>query len=80
MMVHGPIGPSDQNDSPDNVDASFLDTASSDASGTDPDANIPPAEPAPTGGGAPVPVTPHRRGSPNPLKVKVGKKGASAGN
>ena len=42
-----------------------------------PVAPVPPAAPAATG--APVPVTPHRRGSPNPLKVKVGKKGASAG-
>lgn len=29
--------------------------------------------------GKPVPITPHRRGSPVPLKRKVGKKGASAG-
>lgn len=47
---------------------------------------IPPAELIPPGKttpaskpkGKPVPVTPHRRGSPNPLKRKVGKKGASA--
>ncbi len=77
MMVHGPNVPSD------GEDASFLDTPSD--TGTDPvdpaDV-IPPADPAPTGGtpaGTPVPVTPHRRGSPNPLKVKVGRKGASAG-
>jgi hypothetical protein len=73
MMVHGPAGPDDGSE-----DASFLDTPSD--TGTDPvdpaDV-IPPAAPAATG--APVPVTPHRRGSPNPLKVKVGKKGASAG-
>ena len=71
MMVHGPIGPDDSED------ASFGDTPSD--TGTDP---VDPADvipPAPTGGGTPVPVTPHRRGSPNPLKVKVGTKGASAG-
>ena len=73
MMVHGPLPD-------DSLDASFHDT-SPDA-GTDPvdpaDV-IPPAAVAPTGAGTPVPVTPHRRGSPNPLKVKVGRKGASAG-
>ena len=83
MMVHGPL-PGD-----DVEDASFSDTASD--TGTDPvdpGDTIPPADPAETGApldtgtpsaGTPVPVTPHRRGSPNPLKVKVGKKGASAG-
>jgi hypothetical protein len=78
MMIHGPL-PTDA------VDASFSDTAPD--TGTDPidpGDTIPPAEPAEpadTGApaGTPVPVTPHRRGSPNPLKVKVGKKGASAG-
>lgn len=30
--------------------------------------------------GKPVPITPHRRGSPTPLKKKVGKKGDSAKN
>jgi hypothetical protein len=75
MMVHGPMGPDTGSE-----DASFLDTPSD--TGTDPVEPadiIPPADVAPTGGGTPVPVTPHRRGSPNPLKVKVGRKGASAG-
>jgi hypothetical protein len=74
MMVHGPMVGGDVEDS------SFSDTAPD--TGTDPAETadtIPPIEPMPTGGGTPVPVTPHRRGSPNPLKVKVGKKGASAG-
>jgi hypothetical protein len=74
MMVHGQ--PPD-----DTSDQSFQDTGG----GTDPtdpnnagnDPNAPPAGTPPAG--TPVAVTPHRRGSPNPLKVKVGKKGASAG-
>lgn len=77
-MVHGAnIG---------DMDSSFLDTdVSGDSDPIDPN--------MPTGGDAsgaqdnyggspppkPVPVTPHRRGSPVPLKRKVGKKGASAG-
>jgi hypothetical protein len=80
MMVHGAnIGDTDQ---------SFLDTEGS--TGTDPivpgDETVPTAEPAAgeppshvVGASKPVPVTPHRRGSPIPLKRKVGKKGASAG-
>jgi hypothetical protein len=83
MMVHGPMG------SADGGDASSYNPAYDPAydpgtdpstdpgtdPGTDPAETLPPAPPA----GAPVPVTPHRRGAPNPLKVKVGKKGASAG-
>lgn len=45
--------------------------------------NTPGQPPQPPGGTAPpaqnVPVTPHVRGSPTPLKVKKGHKGASAG-
>lgn len=43
--------------------------------------NQDPANPgaAPAAPGAPVPVTPHTRGSPTPLKLKKGNKGASAG-
>lgn len=85
MMVHGNMVDDVQ------TDESFLDTEGN--TGTDPDDpsdSIPPAElapneppghvtPASKPKGQPVPVTPHRRGSPNPLKRKVGKKGASAG-
>ena len=73
MMVHGAnVG--------DDTDESFLDTGGSTGTDpTDPSDTIPPADPAPV---APpiksVPITPHRRGSPNPLKRKVGSKGASA--
>lgn len=72
MMVHGAnVGDTDE---------SFLDTGGDTGTDpTDPADVVPPADttpPAPTG--APVPVTPHRRGSPNPLKRKVGPKGASA--
>jgi hypothetical protein len=73
MMVHGAnIGDSDE---------SFLDTEGS--TGTDPvvpgDETVPPPDPAPTPTPAKnIPITPHRRGSPNPLKRKVGSKGASA--
>ena len=70
MMVHGSV-PDDTSD-----DDSFLDTGSD--TGTDPvdpDDAVPPAPPA---AGQPVPVTPHRRGSPR-KPGKVGKKGASAG-
>lgn len=38
-----------------------------------------PTTPASKPKGKPVPITPHRRGSPVPMKKKVGKKGASAG-
>jgi hypothetical protein len=78
MMVHGAnLG--------DQEDDSFLDTVGD--TGTDPIApedTIPPVQPAaptptkPTAG-MPVPVTPHRRGSPTPMKRSAGKKGASAG-
>jgi hypothetical protein len=57
------------------TDESFLDTDMGD-SNADP---IPPADTTPLVGNQSVPVTPHRRGSPVPLKRKVGKKGASAG-
>jgi hypothetical protein len=82
MMVHGAnIGDTDE---------SFLDTEGS--TGVDPIVpgaeTVAPAQPAPgeppTGTipaaptGAPVPVTPHRRHNPTPLKRKVGAKGASA--
>ena len=74
MMVHGAnLGA---------VDQSFLDTEG--GTGTDPvdpESVIPPAQITPTPAPAAaknVPVTPHRRGSPTPLKLKVGKKGASA--
>lgn len=73
MMVHGAaMG--------DVTDESFLDT---EADPIDAPAETPPAGPAVTTPaskpkGRPVPVTPHRRGSPVPLKRKVGKKGASA--
>jgi Domain of unknown function (DUF4055) len=66
MMVHG--APDAGGD-----DDSYLDT------GGDGDPTNPGSDPTGTGGGAPVTVTPHRRGSPKPLKVKVGNKGASAG-
>ena len=80
MMVHGAnVGA---------VDESFLDTAGGVSTDPgNPEDFVPPAEPAPTeppahtigaGGNAPVAVTPHRRGSPTPLKRKVGPKGASA--
>ena len=80
MMVHGPgVGA---------VDESFLDTAGGVSTDPgNPEDFVPPADPAQTqpptgtigaGGNMPVTVTPHRRGSPNPLKRKVGKKGASA--
>jgi hypothetical protein len=82
MMVHGAnIGDTDE---------SFLDTEGS--TGVDPtvpgDDTMPPADLAPNEPpehvvpAAPaknVPITPHRRSQPNPLKRKVGKKGASAG-
>ena len=82
MMVHGtPL---------DTTDESFLDTEGS--TGVDPvvpgDETVPPADPAPTEPPAhtlpaqpakSVPITPHRRGQPKPLKRKVGPKGASAG-
>lgn len=71
------------------TDASFLDTeAAGDAGDVDSGATTPPAPIVPPVGGglsmtgatpANVPVTPHTRGSPVPLKIKVGKKGASAG-
>lgn len=75
MMVHGaPDG--------DPADDGLEDNSFQDASGgegtdpTDSDDTPPTAQPA---AGQPVPVTPHRRGSPQPGKRKVGKKGASAG-
>lgn len=78
LMVHG------ANIGDDVTDESFLDTE------TDPaDAPPEPGDGLPLGDrqttpaskpkGKPVPITPHRRGSPVPLKTKVGKKGASAG-
>lgn len=80
MMVHGAsVG--------DATDESFLDTEADSLDepidptnpGSDDGAAIPPIAAAGTPAGAkPVPVTPHRRGSPVPLKRKVGKKGASA--
>lgn len=82
MMVHGAATGAD-----DPTDESFLDTEGD--TGTDPtvpgDDTVPPADLAPNEPPAgvlpakPVPVTPHRRGQPKPLKRKVGKKGASAG-
>lgn len=82
MMVHGANN--------GDTDESFLDTAQTGTDPTDPEDTIPPADPAalePPGHvtpasapqGMPVPVTPHRRGSPTPLKRKVGGKGASTG-
>jgi hypothetical protein len=72
-MVHGAnIG---------DVDASFLDTPPDGGTGDPMDSTdtIPPTDPAPT---LPpnnnVPIKPHTRGSPVPLKRKVGAKGASA--
>ena len=73
-MVHGAnIG--------DATDESFLDTGPTGSTDpVDPNQVIPPADVEPT---TPpnnnVPVTPHTRGSPVPLKRKVGRKGASAG-
>lgn len=76
---------------PGNVtDASFLDTGAAGDAGDDTDdgKTTPPAAVIPPVGGGlsmtgatpqNVPVTPHTRGSPVPLKTKVGKKGASAG-
>lgn len=64
----------------DTTDASFLDTGPD--TGTDPTApadTVPPADTSPPSPpGKPVTVTPHQRGSPVPLKRKVGKKGDSA--
>jgi hypothetical protein len=69
---------------PGQTDESFLDTPGD--TGTDPidpEDTIPPASitpPAPTGKPAQnQPVKPYTRKSPDPLKLKVGKKGASAG-
>ena len=72
MMVHGANQGA--------VDQSFLDTEG--GTGTDPvdpESVMPPAQitPTPPKAAKNVPVTPHRRGSPAPLKLKVGKKGAS---
>ena len=69
MMVHGPVPDTD-----DNTDSSYLDTPGD--TGVDP---VDPEDAPPAPQATPVPVTPHRRGSPNPGKRKVGKKGASAG-
>lgn len=57
------------------TDDSFLDDQGDDP-GTPPGA-IPPIPAIP--GNSNVPVTPHTRGSPTPLKTKLGPKGASAG-
>jgi hypothetical protein len=66
-MVHGAnIG---------DVDESFLDTPDTGEDGGGTAGGSPPA----AGTDRAVPVTPHRRGSPVPLKRKVGRKGASAG-
>jgi hypothetical protein len=54
------------------TDDSYLDDESGDTPGA-----IPPIPTIP--GNNNVPVTPHTRGSPTPLKTKVGPKGASAG-
>ncbi len=79
MMVHGAaMG--------DVTDESFLDTEADPTDDPAPETDgtttpvIPPIQttPASRPKGQPVPVTPHRRGSPVPLKRKVGKKGASA--
>lgn len=84
-MVHGAnLG--------DVTDDSFLDNESGggvdpgtpadtggDASGAESRAAPAKTTPASKPKGKPVPITPHRRGSPVPLKRKVGKKGASAG-
>jgi hypothetical protein len=72
------------------TDASFLDTEAAGDAGDDDGGTAKPALTAPVippaGNISPVgatpqnvPVTPHTRGSPVPLKLKVGKKGASAG-
>lgn len=71
VMVNGPAG----------TDDSFLDTGGD--TGTDPidsEDTVPPAgtiPPIPPGGNEPV--KPYTRGKPDPLKLKVGVKGASAG-
>ena len=79
MMIHGPL--------PGAVDESFLDSAGGVSTDPgNPEDFVPPADPAMTqppagtvgAAGTPVAVTPHRRGSPNPLKRKSGPKGASA--
>jgi hypothetical protein len=69
------------------TDASFGDTAPTGDAGSSPSDTggegagvIPPAPiAAPVAPGKSVPITPHARSTPNPIKLKVGKKGASAG-
>jgi len=70
-MVHG--------SPPDDTDESFDDVPPVDPPDPDNPGNIPPADPAPTIPlNSNVPIKPHTRKSPVPLKRKVGKKGASA--
>ena len=59
------------------ADESFLDTPDPDPD--DEDDTVPLVQPTQVKTAKPMPVKPYRRGSPTPLKLKVGKKGASAG-
>jgi hypothetical protein len=77
-MVHGPLADADEtfldSNVPDPIDGSLTTPEAKPAPGQPRSKTVPQSSK-----GRPVTVTPHRRGSPNPLKRKVGKKGASAG-
>jgi hypothetical protein len=89
LMVHGAnMGVTDESFL-DSEDPDFAGMSPEDQLAGEDGSVIPPAETTPPLGarkttpaskpkGKPVPVTPHRRGSPVPLKKKVGRKGASA--
>jgi hypothetical protein len=74
IMVHGMMDPNAT------TDETFLDTPPNDDEPPDNGGITPPAKITPTArpGAKNMPVKPYRRGSPVPMKMKVGPKGASA--